>query len=100
MRTSQILNEVLQLHLPLRLHIGAVHVRVKEDDGKCQDKNGVWVLELSDQHWVTNTVALTTERQRKNTMNIVNWTQRQNPFSGLNPGVVYHLKASTSRSTR
>lgn len=57
-------------------------------------------MELADQHWVTNTVALTTERQRKNTMNIVNWTQMQNPFSGLNPGVVYHLKASTSRSTR
>ncbi len=32
--TSQVFDEVVQLHLPLRFDIGAVHVCVEEDDGK------------------------------------------------------------------
>lgn len=63
-RTTQVLDEVLELHLPLRLHVGAVHVCVEEDDGKGQDKDGVWILELPDQHRVTNAVSLTAEREK------------------------------------
>lgn len=32
--TSKVLNKVLQLHLPLRLDVGTVHVSVEEDDCK------------------------------------------------------------------
>ena len=63
--TPQVLDKVLQLHLPLRLDVGAVHVRVEEDDGEGQDEDGVWILELPDQHRVTNTVPLTGERERE-----------------------------------
>lgn len=63
--TSQVLDEVLQLHLPLGLDVGAVHVRVQEDDGERQDEDGVWILELPDQHWVAYTVPLTTEKERE-----------------------------------
>ena len=63
--TPQVLDEVLKLHLPLRLNVGAVHVRIEEDDGEGQDEDGVWILELPDQHRVTNTVPLTAERQKK-----------------------------------
>ena len=63
--TSQVLDEVLQLHLPLRLHVGAVHVRVEEDDGEGQDEDGVRVLELPDQRGITHTVPLTERRQEE-----------------------------------
>ena len=63
--TSQVLDEVLQLHLPLRLDVGAVHIRIEEDDGKGQDEDGVWVLELPNQHRVTHTVPLAEEMKRK-----------------------------------
>lgn len=58
-RTSQVLDEVLHFHLPLGLHIWAVHVCVEKDDGKRQDEDGVRVLKLSDQHWVAHAVSLT-----------------------------------------
>ena len=61
--TSQVLDEVLELHLPLRLDVGAVHVRVEEDDGEGQDEDGVWVLELADQHRVAHAVPLTAQRE-------------------------------------
>lgn len=57
--TSEVLDEVLYLHLPLCLNVGAVHIRVEEDDGEGQDEDRVGVLELSDQHRVTDTVPLT-----------------------------------------
>lgn len=59
--TSEVLHKVLQLHLTLRLHVGAVHVRVEEDDGKGQDKDGVWVAELPHHSWVADAVPLTDE---------------------------------------
>lgn len=57
--TSEVLDEILQFHLPLSLDVGTVHVCVEEDDGEGQDEDGVRVLELSDQGWVTHTVPLT-----------------------------------------
>lgn len=56
--TSKVLNKVLQLHLPLRLDIGAVHVSVEEDDGKGQNEDGVGVPELSHHTRVADAVAL------------------------------------------
>lgn len=58
MLTSQIANEVLQHHLPVRLDVGAVHVRVEEDDRKGQDEDGVWVVKLLDHIWITHAVPL------------------------------------------
>jgi len=90
--TPKVLDEVLQLHLPLRLHVGAVHVRVEEDDGEGQDEDGVRILELPDQHRVTNTVPLTGERERGD-----------EGLAGSPVGfsrALQYLKASTSRSTR
>ncbi len=60
--TSEVLNKVLQFHLPLRLDVGAVHVRVEEDDGKGQDEDGVGVPELSHHTRVANAVALAAKR--------------------------------------
>lgn len=59
--TSEVLDEVLQLHLPLRLDIGAVHVCVEQDDGKGQDKDGVWVPELPHHPRVADAVPLAGE---------------------------------------
>lgn len=63
--TPKVLDEVLKLHLPLGLDIWAVHVRIEEDDGEGQDENGVGILELADQHRVTNTVPLTAQREKQ-----------------------------------
>lgn len=57
--TSQILDEILQFHFSLCFDIGTIHVGVEEDDGKGQDEDGVWVLELSNQCWIAHTVSLT-----------------------------------------
>lgn len=62
--TSEVLDEVLQLHLPLRLDVGRVHVSVEEDDGERQDEDGVGVTELSYHPGVTDTVPLAGERTR------------------------------------
>lgn len=56
--TSQVLDEVLQLHLPLGLDVGAVHVGVEEDDGERQDEDGVGVSELPHHRGVADAVAL------------------------------------------
>lgn len=56
--TSQISDEVLQHHLPVRLNIGAVHVSVEEDDGEGQDEDGVGVVELLYHLGVAHAVAL------------------------------------------
>ena len=61
--TSQVLHKVLQLHLPLRLDVGAVHVRVEEDDGEGQNEDGVGVPELSYHRRIADAVALT-KRQK------------------------------------
>lgn len=61
--TSKVLHEVLQLHLPLRLDVGAVHVCVEEDDGKCQDEDSVWVPELPHHTGVADAVALAARRE-------------------------------------
>lgn len=63
--TSQIFDKVLQLHLPLRLDIGAVHVSVEEDDGKGQNEDGVWVPELAHHTRVADAVALTGMQRQK-----------------------------------
>lgn len=60
--TSKVLNKVFQLHLPLRLDVGAVHVCIEEDDGKGQDEDCVGVPELSNHTRVADTVALTGKR--------------------------------------
>lgn len=57
--TSQILDEILQFHFPLRFDVGTIHVGVEQDDGKGQDENGVWVLELPNQCGIAHTVSLT-----------------------------------------
>lgn len=56
--TSEVLDEVLQLHFALGLDVGAVHVRVEQDDGKGQDEDGVWVPELPHYPRVTDAVPL------------------------------------------
>lgn len=56
--TSQILDEILQFHLPLSFDIGTVHICVQQDYGKGQDEDGIWVLELPNQRWITHTVSL------------------------------------------
>lgn len=102
--TPQVLDEVLELHLPLRLHVGAVHVRVEEDDGESQDEDGVRVLELPDQHRVTDTVPLTGERGRESKR--TRERGDESPFLHcITVGIQIHdaaryLKASTSLSTR
>lgn len=63
--TSQILDEVLQLHLPLRFDVGAVHVCVEQDDGKGQDENGVYVLDLPNHPRVADAVPLAGGRERE-----------------------------------
>ena len=63
--TSQVLDEVLQLHLPLGFDVGAVHVRVEEDDGKGQDKDGVGVSELTHHARVADAVTLTASMKRR-----------------------------------
>ena len=60
--TPQVAYEVLQHHLAVGLDVWAVHVRVEEDDGEGQDEDGVRVLELANQRWVTHTVPLTVWR--------------------------------------
>lgn len=62
--TSQIFNKVLQLHLPLWLDIGAVHVSVEEDDGKSQNEDGVRVPELAHHSGVADAVALTGDMKK------------------------------------
>lgn len=57
--TSQIADEVLQQHLPVRLDVGAVHVGVEQDDGKGQNEDGVRVVELLHHVRVAHAVALT-----------------------------------------
>lgn len=56
--TSEVLHKVLQFHLALGLHVGAVHVRVEEDDGESQDEDGVGVSELPHHAWVADAVPL------------------------------------------
>lgn len=56
--TSQIFYKVLQLHLPLWLYVGTVHVRVEEDDSECQDEDRVRVAKLSHHTRVADAVAL------------------------------------------
>lgn len=63
--TSQVLDEIIQLHLAFCFDVGAVHVCVEEDDGEGQDEDGVWVLKLPHQCWITYAVPLTT--RSKNT---------------------------------
>lgn len=62
--TSQVLDEVLQLHL-LRFDVGAVHVCAEQDDGKGQDENGVWVPELPNHPRVADAVPLAGGRERE-----------------------------------
>lgn len=57
--TSQVPDEVLQHHLPVRLNVGAVHVGVEEDDGEGEDEDGVRVVELLHHLGVAHAVALT-----------------------------------------
>lgn len=57
--TSQVLNKIIQLHLPVWFDTRAVHVCVEEDDGKSKDEDSVRILELSHQCRVTHTVSLT-----------------------------------------
>lgn len=63
--TSQVLNEVIQLHLPVWFDTWAIHICVEEDDGKSQDEDSVRVLELSHQCRVTHTIPLTEREERK-----------------------------------
>lgn len=56
--TSQVFDEVLQLHLPLGFDVGAVHVSVEEDDGERQDEDGVRIPELPHHCGVADAVAL------------------------------------------
>lgn len=56
--TSEVLDKVLQLHLALRLDIGAVHVCVEQNDGEGQDEDSVWVPELPYHSRVADTVPL------------------------------------------
>lgn len=63
--TSKVLDEVLQLHLPLGFDVRAVHVSVEEDDGKGQDEDGVGVPELSDHTGVADAVALAVDPKKK-----------------------------------
>lgn len=65
--TSQVFDEVLQLHLPLGLHVGTVHVSVEQNDGERQDKDGVGVAELPHHGGVADAVALAakTEEEEK-----------------------------------
>lgn len=65
MLTSQVLDEVLQLHLALRLDVGAVHVRVEQDDGEGQDEDGVGVPELPNDPGVADAVALAGGRAKE-----------------------------------
>ena len=60
--TSKVFNKVFKLHLPLRLDVGAVHVRVEEDDGEGQDEDGVGVPELAHHTGVADAVALAVKR--------------------------------------
>lgn len=62
--TSEILDKILQLHLPLCFDVRTVHVRVEEDDGKCQDEDRVWVLKLTDERWVAHAVSLTVRKRK------------------------------------
>lgn len=57
--TAKVLYKVLQFHLPLRLHVWAVHVRVEEYNGKRQDEDGIWVPKLTHHSRVADAVALT-----------------------------------------
>ena len=65
--TSEVLDEVVDLHLPLGLDVGAVHVRVEEDDGEGQDEDGVRVPELPHHARVADAVALAAEHTREHT---------------------------------
>ena len=56
--TTEVLDEVLQLHLALGLDVGAVHVGVEQDDGEGQDEDGVGVPELPHHPGVADTVPL------------------------------------------
>lgn len=56
--TSKVSDKVFQHHLPVRLDVGAVHVGVEKNDGKGQDEDGVWVVELLHHLGVTHAVAL------------------------------------------
>lgn len=73
--TSQILDEIFEFHFPLRLHIGAVHVSVEEDDGKSQDEDGVWVLELPNQGGIADTIPLTKDKNKIE--NVLFWKQQK-----------------------
>lgn len=61
--TSQVLNEVIQLHLAFSLDTGAVHIGIEEDDGKSKDEDSVWVPELSYEGRVTDTVPLAVKQE-------------------------------------
>lgn len=67
--TSKVANEVFQKHLAFWFNVGTVHVSVEQDDGKGQDKDGVWIMELLHYIRVTHAVPLTTtEKQTKQEM--------------------------------
>lgn len=65
--TSKVLDKILQLHLPLSFDVGAVHVCVEKDDGKCQDEDSVWVLKLADKYRVAHAVSLTVRKKEVHT---------------------------------
>lgn len=79
MVTSEVLNEILQFHLPLCLDIRTVHVCVEENNGKCQDEDRVRVLKLTDERWVAHTVSLTVKKRKsivKNLFKKQTWHER------------------------
>lgn len=101
MLTSEVLHKILQFHLALRLHIGAVHVRVEEDDGEGQDEDSVWVSELAHHSWVADAVPLADGggRKKKETSELLKtvtvYLLTRSPWSVQSS----HLKASMRRST-
>lgn len=72
--TSQVFDKVLQLHLPLGLDVGAVHVSVEEDDCERQDEDGVRVSELPHHRGVADAVALARDMKQEN--NVTNSTYK------------------------
>lgn len=65
--TSKVLDKILQFHFPLCFDVGAVHVCVEEDDGKCQDEDCVWVLKLTDKRRVAHAVSLAARQKEGHT---------------------------------
>lgn len=63
--TSQVFDKILQLHLPLGLDVGAVHVCIEEDDRERQDEDGVRVPELPNHSGVADAVALAADTKQE-----------------------------------